>query len=196
MSLTVALKHEGVVYIGSDSLACRYDMKHYLTNPNSYRIFQVKGCDNMLMSLDGRIVEHNVARCNYLVPEAVAIKGEIDFEFMVNEFVPHLFELFDERHILNRKDDDYSCESDMIVAYEDKLFQIFNDGAVIECDDYAVIGCGVEEALGSLITTSDIKDPKERILMALKAGLKNKTKVAYPLVISDTKTCEFETFDK
>ena len=195
MSLTIALKHEGIIYMGSDSIACR-DVKHYLTNPNSYRIFPVKGCDNMLMSLDGRIVEHNVARCNYLVPETVAMKGEIDFEFMVNEFVPHLFDLFDDRHVLKCKDNDYSCESDMIVAYRDKLFEIFSDGAVVECDDYAAIGSGVEEALGSLLTTSDIKDPKERILMALKAGLANKIRVAYPLVITNTETCEFEIIEE
>ena len=78
MSLTIALKHKGIVYIGSDSLASRYGTKHYLTNPNNYRIFSVKGCDNMLMSLDGRILENNVARCNYLVPEAIAMKGDID----------------------------------------------------------------------------------------------------------------------
>lgn len=150
----------------------------------------------MLMSLDGRIVEHNIARCNYLVPEAVAIKGEVDFEFIVTEFIPHLFDLFDDRHILNKKDDDYSCESNMIIAYQDKIYEVFQDGAVIECDDYAVIGDGDEEALGSLITTSNIEDPRERILMALKAGLKNKTKVAYPLVISDTETCEFDIFDE
>ena len=193
MSLTIALKHKGIVYIGSDSLASRYGTKHYLTNPNNYRIFPVKGCDNMLMSLDGRILENNVARCNYLVPEAIAMKGEIDFEFMVNEFVPHLFDLFDNRHLLKHKEDDYICESDMIVAYKDKLFEIFADGAVVECDDYAVIGDGVEEALGSLLTTSDIIDPKERILIALKAGLGHKTRVAYPLVITNTETCEFET---
>ena len=84
----------------------------------------------------------------------------------------------------------------MIVAYRDKLFEIFSDGAVVECDDYAAIGNGVEEALGSLLTTSDIKDPKERILMALKAGLTNNNRVAYPLVITNTETCEFETFDE
>ena len=112
---------------------------------------------------------------------------------MVNEFVPHLFDLFDNRHLLKHKEDDYLCESDMIVAYKDKLFEIISDGAVVECDDYAVIGDGVEEALGSLLTTSDIEDPKERILIALKAGLAHKTRVAYPLVITNTETCEFET---
>ena len=196
MSLTIALKHDGVVYIGSDSLAYRAGIKHYLTNKNSYRIFPVKGCDNMLMSLDGRLLEHNVARCSYLVPDLVAMKGEIDFEFMVNEFVPHLFDIFDDRNILTKKDNLTYCESDMIVAFEDKVFTIFSDGAVMECDDYAVIGEGVEEALGSLITTCNVDNPIERILIALRAGLRNKTRVSYPFVISDTSTCEFKIFDK
>jgi ATP-dependent protease HslVU (ClpYQ) peptidase subunit len=192
MSLVVALKHNGVVYMGSDSLACYYDTKYYLTNPNSYRIFKVKGCDNMLMSLDGRIVEQNVARCTYLVPEAVSIKGNIDFEFMVNEFVPNLLEAFNERHILKCNDNQYECDSDMIVAYKDSLYKIFNDGAVLEIDDFAVIGTGIEEALGSLMTSSNIEDPKERLLLALKAGLRDKKRIAYPLIITNTCDCEFE----
>ena len=67
MSLTIALKHKGIVYIGSDSLASRDGTKHYLTNPNNYRIFPVKGCENMLMSLDGRILENNVSHLNSVV---------------------------------------------------------------------------------------------------------------------------------
>ena len=196
MSLIVALKQNGVVYMGSDSLACRIGTKHYLTNPNNYRIFKVKGCENMLMALDGRIVENNVAKCSYLVPESVALKGDIDFEFMVNDFVPHLFDMFDERHILKRDDDMYECESDMLVAYEETLFEIFNDGAVLEIDDYAAIGSGDEEALGSLMSTTDIEDPKERILIALRAGLRDKKRVAYPLIISNTADCEFEVIEE
>ena len=196
MSLTVALKHDGVIYMGSDSLAYRRGVKSYLTNKNSYRIFPVKGCDNMLMSLDGRILEHNVARCSYLVPEIISIKGGIDFEFMVNEFIPHLFEIFDDRNLLSKQDGQVHCESDMIVAFSDKLFGVFTDGAVIEYDDFTAIGEGIEEALGSLVTTCNIEDPVERVLLALRAGLRNKTRVAYPLIISNTATCEFETFDE
>lgn len=194
MSLTVALKYDGVIYMGSDSLAYRGGVKNYLTNMNCYRIFPVKGCDNMLMSLDGRLLEHNVARCSYLVPEIVAIRGDVDFEFMVNEFIPHLFGIYDDRNLLSKDNGQIHCESDMIVAYEDKLFGIFSDGAVLEYDDYIAIGEGVEEALGSLISTCNIENPVERILLALRAGLKNKTRVSFPLVISNTATCEFETF--
>ena len=196
MSLTVALKHDGVIYIGSDSLACRGGVKSYLTNKNSYRIFHVKGCDNMLMSLDGRLLEHNIARCSYLVPEINAIRGDIDFEFMVNEFVPNLFGIFGDRNVLTKIDGQIHCNSDMIVAYSDKLFTIFTDGAVIEYDDFTAIGEGVEEALGSLVTTRHFENPIERVLCALRAGLRSKTRVAYPLVISNTATCEFETFDQ
>ena len=196
MSLTIALKHNGVVYMGSDSIVCRNGVKHYLTNPNSYRIFKVSGCDNMLMALDGKVVEHNVAKCSSLVPEAVAMKEEVDFEFMVNYFVPNLFEEFDARHLMCKKDDEYHCESDMIVAFKDKLFTVYADGAVIEFDDYSAIGQGYEEALGSLLSTYDIENPKERILMALRAGLANKSKVALPLVLIDTEKCEYEVYEE
>ncbi len=192
MGLIVALKKDGIVYMGSDSLVVRYGVKDYLTNPNSYRIFPVKGCHNMLMALDGRIVKHNIAKCSYLVSETTSVKDNINFDFMVNEFVLRLFDLFEERHIINAKDEEYCCSSNMIVAFKDKLFQIFQDGGVVEFDDYIVIGSGKEEALGSLLSTELIEDLKKRILLALKAGLKGKTKVAYPFVITDTNSCKFE----
>lgn len=196
MSLIVALKHNGVVYMGSDLVSYKYGCKHYLTNPNNNRIFKVNGCDNMLMALDGKIVEQNIAKCAYLIPEAVAMKEDIDFEFLVTEFIPNLFELFDCRHILKKGDNEYSCDSDMVIAYKDKLFEVFSDGGVIESDDYVSVGIGDEEALGSLMTTTEVEDPKERILIALRAATNRKSRVSGPFMITDTKTCKFEIIEK
>ncbi len=196
MSLTIALKHNGVVYMGSDSLAHKGGVNFYLTNFNCYRIFKVKECSNMLMSLTGSFVEHNVARCSRLVPESVAQEGKVDFEFMVNDFVPRLFDLFENRHLIKKGNDDYSCNSEMIVAYKDKLFSIFQNGAVIESDDYLAIGDGVEEALGSLLTTAHIDDPKKRLLMSLRAALAKNANTAYPLLLIDTEACEYEIINE
>ena len=197
MSLTIALKHNGVVYMGSDSNLPDLFRKYDLTNPNNYRIFPLKGCDNILMSIDGSLIEQNIARCTFLIPEANAMKGNIDFEFMVNEFVPNLFDIYDQRHILKIKENHYrSCESQMIVAYKDKIFQIFPDGAVLELDDFAVIGDGIDEAIGSLLSTQNIDDPKQRILLALRTCLKYKTEISYPFLITDTDSCQFELFNE
>jgi len=192
MSLIVALKYKGKIYIGSDSLAIKDDTKYYLINANNRRIFPVKGCSNMLMALSGRLIESNIARCLELVPDAVALKGNVDFEFMVTKFVPKLFDAFNNRNLLNTHDDGYYCDSDMIVAYKNQMFEIFSDGTVLECDDYAVIGCGGDEVLGSLMSTNNIDDPKKRIVLALKAGLRDNNRVAYPIIVTDTETCEFE----
>lgn len=197
MSLTIALKHNGVVYMGSDSNVSDLFRKYDLTNPNSYKIFSLKGCDHILMSIGGSLIEQNIARCTSLIPEANAMKGNIDFEFMVNEFVPNLFDIYDQRHILKIKENHYrSCESQMIVAYKDKIFQIFPDGAVLELDDFAVIGDGIDEAIGSLLSTKNIDDPKQRILLALRTCLKYKTEISYPFLITDTDSCQFELFNE
>lgn len=197
MSLTIALKHNGVVYMGSDSNVSDLFRKYDLTNPNNYRIFPLKGCDHILMSIDGSLIEQNISRCTSLIPEANAMKGNIDFEFMVNEFVPNLFDIYDQRHILKIKENHYrSCESQMIVAYKDKIFQIFPDGAVLELDDFAVIGDGIDEAIGSLLSTQNIDDPKQRILLALRTCLKYKTEISYPFLITDTDSCQFELFNE
>ena len=195
MGLTIALKHDGVVYMGSDSLVSKYGVKHYMVSENNYRIFRVKGCKEALMSLDGSLVEHNVARCQSPIPAGEPVRVELNFEYMVNKFVPQLLDLFYDRHILDISDDNYCCQSDMLVAYKDKIFEIYPDGGVLESSDYAAIGQGAVEALGSLFTTRNIDDPKERIKMALMAGMRTSNKISYPLIITDTKTFEFEIIE-
>ncbi len=64
---------------------------------------------------------------------------------------------------------------------------------MIEHDDYVAIGSGECETIGSLLSSDDDEmPPKEKIVKAIKASAAHDIYVDYPIILSDTKSTEFE----
>jgi hypothetical protein len=60
---------------------------------------------------------------------------------------------------------------EFLVGFRGRLFRIFEDFQVAESiSGYDACGCGDLIALGSLFSTSDIRDPQQRITVALQAA--------------------------
>ncbi len=193
MSVVVAIKSEGKVFIGSDSQVTRGGTRQTLKNPNNYKIWKVKGVDNCLMAHVGVVRSANVVRImNNLVDELAVIRDKVDYEYVVSEIVPSiLYELRKYRYLPNSENEAFSgMDSEFLFAYKDKLFHICGDGCVIEIDDSIAIGSGSCEAIGSVLSTDDQK-PTSRIVKAIKASAANDIYVDYPIIITDTETTEF-----
>jgi hypothetical protein len=138
--------------------------------------------------------EANVIRvARDLIPELLALKGGIDFSFVVRRLVPSLFDELESYRLIEKNATDPHFESSFLFAYRDKLFYISGNGTVIEIDDYCAIGSGECEAIGSLLSTEG-EPTEERIKKAIKASAANDIYVDYPIVISDTESCEFKVF--
>ena len=159
MSVVVAIKQGNKIYMGADSQVTRGGTRLSLSNPNNYKIWKVKGVENCLMASVGDLRDACVIRImNGLVREIDALKGEVDFEYVVGRIVPLIKEeLIDYGYI--KKDGVFEgFESSYLFAFEDKLFYINRDASVIEIDDCIAIGSGSNEAIGSLITSSKEED--------------------------------------
>ena len=196
MSVVVAIKKDGVVYMGADSQVTKGGTRATLSNPNNYKVWEVSDTEHCIMGSVGALRVANVVKVmNDLIPEIVDIKHAVDFRFVVRRLVPHIMEELDEqRLLLNDKDDTPHMGASFLFAYYDRLFSIASDGAVIEIDDFCAIGSGASEALGSLLSSVDEKDPVERIKTAIKASAAHDIYVDYPIVITDTEDTEFEVF--
>ena len=196
MSVVVAIKKDGVVYMGADSQVTKGGTRATLSNPNNYKVWEVGDTEHCIMGSVGALRVANVVKVmNDLIPEIVDIKHAVDFRFVVRRLVPHIMEELDEqRLLLNDKDDTPHMGASFLFAYYDRLFSIASDGAVIEIDDFCAIGSGASEALGSLLSSVDEKDPVERIKTAIKASAAHDIYVDYPIVITDTEDTEFEVF--
>ena len=196
MSVVVAIKKDGIIYMGADSQVSRGGTRSTLSNPNNYKIWAMSDVDNCLMGSVGTLRANNIIKvANSLIPEIVDIKGNVDFRFVVRHFVPRLMDELDEYKVLCRsKDDAPDMAASFLLAYRDRLYSIDNYGSVIEIDDFCAIGSGASEALGSLLSSTGIDDPVERIKMAIKASAAHDIYVDYPIVISNTKDTEYKVY--
>lgn len=192
MSVIVAIKKDDVVYFGADSQVTRGCSRMSLSNPNNYKIWKVRGVENCLMGSVGSIRDSCVIRVmDSLVREIDAIHGEVDFDYMVKRIEPMIRDELKEHEFIE-KDNPYSTmDSRFIFAFKDKLFTL-EYGAVIEHDDYVAIGSGECEAIGSLLSSEDNENPKDKIIKAIKSSAAHDIYVDYPIILSDTKTTEFE----
>lgn len=196
MSVVVAIKKDGIIYMGADSQVTKGGTRATLSNPNNYKIWKVIGTDNCLMGGVGTLRASNVIKvAGGLIPEIVDLKDGVDFRFVVRGFVPRLMDELDEQNLMtNCKDDTPHMGASFLLAYHDRLYSIASDGAVIEIDDFCAIGSGASEALGSLLSSVDENDPTERIKMAIKASAAHDIYVDYPIVVSNTSNTKFDVF--
>ena len=193
MSVVVAIKKDGVVYLGSDSQVTRGGTRTSLTNQNNFKIWKVKGVENCLMGHVGLLRDACVIRVmENLVREIDVIHDEVNFEYVVTRVVPKIIDVLKEFNYIETEGKFKNMESKYLFAFEDKLFVIGFDGSVIEVDDYIAIGSGECESIGSLLTTNNSDDPETRIIKAIKASAAHDIYVDYPIILSNTKDLEFK----
>lgn len=196
MSVVVAIKKDGIIYMGADSQVSCGGTRTTLSNPNNYKIWAVRGVERCLMGSVGTLRANNVIKvANNLIPEIVDFKGGVDFRFVVRSIVPQLMSELDSYRVLCKsKNDTPDMTAAFLLAYRDRLYSIDSYGSVIEVDDFCAIGSGSCEALGSLLSSTSIEDPVERIKTAIKASAAHDIYVDYPIVISNTKDTEFKVY--
>jgi ATP-dependent protease HslVU (ClpYQ) peptidase subunit len=196
MSVVVAIKKDGIIYLGADSQVSRGGTRTTLSNPNNYKIWAMRDVDNCLMGSVGTLRANNIIKvADDLIPEIVDVKEAVSFRFVVKHLVPRMFDELDDYKVLAKDSDDaIHMDASFLLAYHDKLYSIDRYGSVIEVDDFCAIGSGANEALGSLLSTADLKDPEGRIKTAIKASAAHDLYVDYPIVISNTEDTEFKVF--
>lgn len=195
MSVVVAIKKDGKVYLGADSQVTKGGTRQTLKNPNNYKIWKVKGTDHCLMAHVGTVRDANVVRImDDVVDELAAFHEEINYEYVVRDVVPHILHQLRSFGFLAKEEGRAfsGMDSEFLFAYEDKLFHINSDGCVIEIDDSVAIGSGALEAIGSILSTSNAEKPGSRIVKAIKASAANDIYVDYPIILTNTETTEFQ----
>lgn len=192
MSVVVAIKKNGRVYMGSDSQVTLGGTRTTLKNPNNYKMWKVIGVNNCLMASVGNLRDACVIRTmDDLVTEYNVYRKHIGFDFVVNKIVPDIIERLQKVHYIKEDGVFDGMDSCFLFAFEDQLYEINFDGCVIEIEDYVAIGSGKNEAIGSLLSTEGT-NPEERIIKAIKASATHDLYVDYPIIMACTDNSEFE----
>lgn len=162
MTCIVGVIQEATVWMGADSagvsgwdLAVRVDQKLFRKGAfligftDSFRIGQV-----LRYHLD--LPEH---------PD-----GMDAHEYMVTRFIPAARECLKTAGVA-KKSNEQEEGGTFLVGYGGRLFAVHSDYQVAENDrSFAAVGCGAQIAIGAMEVTNGNLDPKERILVALRAA--------------------------
>lgn len=197
MSVVIAIKENGIIYMAADTMVTLGDSKRHLTSNSSQKIWAVNDTSNCIMGGAGYLRDINLIRycTNNLVPEANIIKEDIDTGTIMQNTVPIIFDTIREySSIVSSDPDDVEFASEFVWAYKDHLFHIMPDGLVEEIDDYCAIGSGSDAALASLQHTKD-EPVYVRLYKALHSASEISLYVANPYVVIDTDRCELAVLE-
>jgi ATP-dependent protease HslVU (ClpYQ) peptidase subunit len=187
MSVVVAFKVDGIVYIGADSQVSG-DMKGIHTSPNNFKVKPINGLEYGLVSTVGRTVISNLLRVKNDLVDVKKLKGKtLGYEDVVRDVVPKLIAYHRELGLIAEDEVPASLSISCLIAHRDRLFLIqSNDGGVVfEIEGHCVIGSGSYEAGGSLAATTGL-DPVERIVKAISVAKELDRGVDFPIIIRNT----------
>ena len=188
MSVVIAIKENGVTYMAADTQISFGDSKRHLKSDSLQKVWAVTDTPNCIMGGVGLARDLNLIRycTTELIPEASVLKNEINVGTIMLNTVPAIFEsIRTYTQLVTGCDKDIPINSEFVLAYKDKVFDIAPDGTVEEVEDYIAIGSGADAALGSLKHTAD-EPVYDRLIKALDAAAESNLYVSEPYVCMDT----------
>ncbi len=182
MTCIVAIKHNGKIHMGGDSLGSagysktvRLDEKVFISGD---MIFGFCGSFRM-----GQILQYVMAH-----PERP--EGISDMKYLVAYWIPAVIDTFNDNGFRGDKEPDDHEETKtggtFILGYRGTVYQIDSDFQVgIPAEQYDAIGCGSDLALGAMYTAkkAGVKEPTKILTLALEAAEKYSGGVQRPFVL-------------
>lgn len=164
MTCVVALRHEGVIYMGCDSAGVGgwYNRQNRM-DPKIYRVGE------MLIGFTTSFRMGQLLGYSLTLPKHYA---EVTIEtYMATLFINAVRDCLKAGGWAH-KEKESEVGGVFLVGYKGRIFQIMDDYQVGEsAEPYAAVGCGQDLALGSLFSSNTgLLAPRERLEEALRAA--------------------------
>lgn len=187
MTCIVGIVHEGVTYIGGDSLGSDGYSKVIRKDK---KVFKMKDTSKGIMGYTSSF------RMGQLLMYAGGLidsrdEPNINHEYLVTKFIPNVIRLF-ENCGYGKNTAGEKSGGEFLLGYGGSLYKIQEDYQVGESQfKYDACGCGEHFAMGSLYSTEGSSlTPTERIHIALKSAAEFSTGVSAPFYIVNTENNE------
>lgn len=188
MSLVVAYKRNGFVYMGADTQStCGTTIERNL-NASGFKITRL--ANGFLIGVCGRVKAHQIIVAQkkwFNIPE----NEKFDKRYIVKNIIPELSALMKN---VNEDQDarNASVAASVLIAYKDGMFLITRQLNVYECGTFAVLGSGGNFAKYMLAQITDNDDIDQGLLSALRAGARFDSMVSAPYILIDTKDMQYK----
>lgn len=187
MSVIVAVKENGVVYMGADSQTTAGKRKYNYLNETGFKVCRL--ANGMLIGFCGRVGARQVILSEkdvFTLDET----GNLTKRHIVTKIIP---KLVDKMEAVGDEESG-SLEVSILLAYKDKLYKITSGLDVLKFNEYGFSGAG-ENFVHYALRTGKDKPVRERILNALSTSAKFEESVCGPYVLIDTKNLDYEVVD-
>ena len=187
MSVIVAVKENGIVYLGADSQTTAGSKKRHLLNETSYKLQRLE--NGILVGFCGRVAAKQIVLTMHDL-FTLDEQGKLTKRHIVTEIIPKLMDKIEQIG----DEEEGSLDLTILLAHKDSLYKITSKLDVVKLNEVGGSGAGVNFISYNLINGKDLP-VKERILKALTASAKRADSVAGPYVLIDTDKLEYEIVD-
>lgn len=184
MSVIVAVKENGVIYMGADSQTTMGSRKTNQLNETSYKVVRLD--NGILVGFCGRVA----ARQTILSMKDVVTlseEGTLTKRHIVKEIIP---KFVDKMQQIGDEESGSLCVGIML-AHKDKLYRITSSLDVIHLNEIGSDGAGNDLVNYALFEMQNLS-VRERILTALEESARRDSSVCGPYVLIDTKDLKYE----
>lgn len=184
MTCIVGLLTDNDILFGADSESSSSYIRFTVQNPKVFiKSFSANQCE-FVIGVSGSVRVGQILQFDFNPP--LQSENEPDLQYLVQTVIPHVRTILREggiNSIINEVET--LPDSTILIGYRGNqkmgLYTIYRDFQVAAyTDEYAAIGRGDELALGSLFTTQDNDNYKERLELALSAAAKFSVGVSMP----------------
>ena len=190
MSVVMAVKQGNRIWFGADTQATRGGDRYNQLSPNDFKV--MKFDNGVLLSATGETVTSQILLAH---PEWFTVDKEkgLTKKHIVMKIIPKIYEMLEAEELLERGDKGTPpiMKCTLLLAYEDKLFEICRDLQVIRYEDYQATGSGSNAVNYGLSRIDKSKDINEQLLRLLRISAKHDTNVSAPFILIDTKDLTF-----
>lgn len=174
MTCIVGIVHNKNVYLAGDSAGTIGSDIEIRSNPKVFKN------NEFVIGYAGSFRMGQLLQYKFKPPSFSKSKEKDLYKFMTTSFVDKL-RLCIHKDFSEAKEEVNNGAGIFIVGIKNRIFTIYEDYDMGEClDGYHAIGCANGYALGSLYSSKHIKDPKERLLLAMEAATHYSTGVRKP----------------
>lgn len=177
MSLVVAIKKDGIIYVGADSaISAEANIARYPKD----KIFRI---GKFLFGVTGNVGAVNRMRLDFERRLPARPKSYTDEQYMQFRIAERIKYLLEETSHYNNEKDKLECFG-ILVGYNHNLYEINEDLDVFCIDDFEVFGpAGASEWAKGFMRASSIDDPEQLILATLEEIETNFNFVRRPFII-------------
>lgn len=181
MTCIAGLVHNGVVYMGADSIA----IDHHSTfeTANTDKVF-IR--DDFIYAIAGAWRIRDILQYSFTPPEHNP--DHSTDKYMKSTYVQALVKCFEDNKFLTIKDGVMELsDAALLIGYRGELFMLNSDMAMLRCQDWgAAEGSGYQAAFAVLYALDKhglIDDPETRLMIALEAAEQTIASVRRPFKV-------------